>query len=142
MELNLTVKRKWAKYFIKRQVQSCPHTGEVFKILTPEDRRFRADEENHVFLYYGKTIDRFTTTLKTACDNAGILWGKKEKGGFVFHDLRHTFVTDMRRAGVARTMTMTTTGHAITDMNARYYTIEDFEKLEAIRKLEKFRSVD
>lgn len=96
-----------------------------------------------VFLYNGRPIEhRFETAIKTACKSAGIPWGRKEKGGFIFHDLRHTFVTDMRRAGVARTVTMAITGHAITDMNARYDTVEDFEKLEAIRSLEKFRSVD
>ena len=125
------------------KAKTVPISGEVFKILTQGDRRLRdANEEDHFFLYYGKTIGHFTTALKRACENAGILWGKKGKGGFLFHDLRHTFVTDMRRAGVARTVTMEITGHAITDMNARYDTVEDFEKLDAIRMLEKFRSVD
>jgi integrase len=80
--------------------------------------------------------------MKTACKGAGIPWGRKDKGGFIFHDLRHTFVTDMRRAGVPHTVTMAITGHTVTDMNVRYDTVEDFEKLDAIRLLEKFRNVD
>ena len=81
--------------------------------------------------------------MKTACKGAGIPWGRKDKGGFIFHDLlRHAFVTDMKRAGIPRTVTMAITGHAITDMNARYDIVEDFEKLDAVRLLEKFRNGD
>lgn len=97
-----------------------------------------------VFTYYGKPITRhFSQGLKSACKKAKITWGRDVKGGFVFHDLRHTFITDMRRAGVDRTVTMAITGHAITDMNQRYDVVEDSDKAGAIRKLEAYRaSVD
>jgi hypothetical protein len=48
----------------------------------------------------------------------------------------HAFITDIRRAGVDRTVTMAITGHAITDMNQRYDVVEDSDKLKAVRKLE------
>ncbi|RJR40808.1 MAG: site-specific integrase [Desulfobacteraceae bacterium] len=138
------------------QAKAIPIGGEVKKVL---DRIPRPIKGGHVFLYTpmvpmghgngtfkqctGKPIlNRFENGMKAACKKAGIQWGRKEKGGFIFHDLRHTFVTDMRRAGVQRTVTMAITGHAIKDMNERYDTVEDWEKLEAIRTLEKFRSVD
>ena len=54
-------------------------------------------------------------------------------------DLRHTFITGMRRAGVPRTVTMSVTGHAIKDMNERYDTVEDWEKLEGVDKLRAYR---
>ena len=38
--------------------------------------------------------------LKKACKGAGITYGPFAKDGFVFHDLRHTFNTNMRKAGV------------------------------------------
>jgi integrase len=94
----------------------------------------------HVFLYYGKRITRnFSQGLKSACKKAGITWGRDVKGGFIFHDLRHTFITDMRRAGVDRTVRMAITGHAITDMDQRYDVVEDADKLAAIKRLENYR---
>jgi integrase len=44
-------------------------------------------------------------------------------------DLRHTFITGMRRAGVPRTVTMSVIGHALKDMHERYDTVEDWKKL-------------
>ena len=101
----------------------------------------RAIHDQHVFLYYGKRITRnFSQGLKTACSKAGIEWGRDVKGGFVFHDLRHSFVTDMRRAGVDRTVRMAITGHAIRDMDQRYDVVEDLDKQAAIRQLEIYRA--
>jgi integrase len=94
----------------------------------------------HVFLYYCKPITRnFSQGLKSACKKAGIAWGRDVKGGFIFHDLRHTVITDMLRAGVDRTVRMAITGHAITDMDQRYDVVEDADKA-AIRQLEAYRS--
>ncbi len=45
----------------------------------------------------------------------------------------------MRRAVVNRNVTMSITGHAIQDMNQQYDTIEDWDKIEAIKKLESYR---
>ncbi len=63
-------------------------------------------------------------------------------GGFIFHDLRHGFVTEMRRAGVPRSVTMSLTGHVPKDMNDRYDTVNDQGRFDAVRALERFRSVD
>jgi len=122
------------------QPKTIPIGEEVFAVLSKLPRPIHG---GHVFLYNGSQIkDNFFRSIKTACENSKILWGMKEKGGFIFHDLRHTFITDMRRAGVARTVTMNITGHAIKDMNERYDTIEEWEKAEAIRTLKKFRFLD
>ena len=120
------------------QAKTVPISEEVFRILRELPSRFRG---GHVFLYSGRPIEySFLRAMKTACDGIGITWGRKEKGGFIFHDLRHTFITDMRRAGVARTVTMRITGHAIRDMNERYDTVDDSDMFEAIRMLEKLRN--
>ena len=72
------------------------------------------------FFDNGKPITkRCETGLKTACGKAGITWGRDVEGGFIFHDLRHTFVTDARKAGMDRTVRMNITGHAISDMDQR-----------------------
>jgi integrase len=44
----------------------------------------------------------------------------------VFHDLRHCFATNARRAGISRNVIMAIMGHSTGgDMNARYDLIED-----------------
>ncbi len=120
------------------KAKSVPMATVVYEVLKAIPR---ALHDPHVFLYYGKPITRnFSQGLKSACKKAGIAWGRDVKGGFVFHDLRHTVITDMRRAGVDRTVRMAITGHAITDMDQRYDVVEDADKLAAIRQLEAYRS--
>ncbi len=71
----------------------------------------RGLHNNHVFLYSGKPIKDIRTGLVKACGKAGIIYGQKVKDGFIFHDLRHTFNTNMRKAGVAESVIMEITGH-------------------------------
>jgi integrase len=64
-------------------------------------------------------------------------WGP---GGLTFHDLRHTFVTDMRKAGVPEKLIMKITGHSTREMFDRYNTITPDEKDQASVQLVSFRS--
>ncbi|UCF58154.1 MAG: tyrosine-type recombinase/integrase, partial [Deltaproteobacteria bacterium] len=52
------------------------------------------------------------TAMRTACKKAGVDYGRFKKGGFMFHDLRHTFNTNMRKAGLPETLIMEITGHS------------------------------
>jgi integrase len=54
----------------------------------------------------------------------------------VFHDLRHTFVTNMRRAEVDMVTIMAITGHKTTAMFRRYNTVDESDLHAAIRKLQ------
>ncbi len=78
----------------------------------------------HVFLYKGEPVRCIKKTLKQACKEADIPYGRKVQGGFTFHDLRHTFNTNMRKAGVHESIIMKITGHASRDMFDRYNTID------------------
>ena len=119
------------------KAKSIPMADAVYQVIKSIPRSIH---DLHVFLYFSKPITRnFTQGLKSACKKAGITWGRDVRGGFIFHDLRHTFVTDMRRAGVDRTVRMAITGHAIHDMDQRYDVVEDSDKFEAIRRLESYR---
>ncbi len=51
-----------------------------------------------VFLFRIKPIKDILTALRKACESANIPYGRDVKNGFVFHDLRHTFNTNMRKA--------------------------------------------
>ena len=120
--------------------KTIPIGSELYEVLKGIPR---AIHNSHVFLYNGRPIGRnFSTALKSACKNAGIIWGREVKDGFIFHDLRHTFVTDARKAGIAKSVRMSITGHSPKDMDDRYNRVDDKDKLHAIKKLETFRSVD
>jgi integrase len=54
--------------------------------------------------------------LKKACKVAGITCGRFAKDRFVFHDLRHTFNTNMRKAGVTESVIM-----AVTDQRQLFF---------------------
>lgn len=118
------------------KAKTIPMSNEVFKMLKAMPRPI---QNGHVFMYYGKPIGRnFSTALKTACKEAGILWGRDTKEGFIFHDMRHTFVTNMRKAGVSKSVRMSITGHAPKDMDDRYNKISLEDQHEAVKRLEVF----
>jgi integrase len=96
-----------------------------------------------VFTYKGKPLRNIIDGLKRGCKAAGIAYGRKVKDGFVFHDLRHCFTTNARRAGVPRNVIMTIMGHSKGgDMHARYDRIEDSDLLAAIDLIEKVFSAN
>jgi len=66
------------------------------------------------------------------------LWGREVNDGFIFHDIRHTFVTNMRKAGVSKSVRMSITGHTPKDMDDRYNRVDIQDQHEAIEKLEVF----
>ena len=114
---------------------------------TKEPRRIYADEvvleilkrlnkvkhlkHNNVFTYKENPIKSIKTCLKTACREAKI-------ENFRFHDLRHTFNTMMRKAGVPKSVIMHLTGHKTSAMFDRYNTIDEEDARDALKKLNKF----
>jgi len=106
-----------------RDVPICEDLNEILQRLP------RALHIKQVFLYtkyvkkYDTTIQRpvkdIQRSMHKACKAAGIIWGKT-KDGFIFHDLRHTFNTNMRKAGVEESVIMEITGHSTRQMFDRY----------------------
>lgn len=82
-----------------------------------------------------KSINIF---YKKACKKAGIEYGRFVKGGFIFHDLRHTFNTNMRKAGATDSVIMEITGHSTREMFDRYNTIDEEDTRKAVNQLEEF----
>jgi len=82
----------------------------------------------YVFLYKGKPIREFTTSWNNIRKKTGIK-------DFKFHDLRHTFVTRMRKAGVHDHIIMSITGHKSRDMFKRYDTVDDEDLLSAAHNI-------
>lgn len=123
-----------------REPRIIPICDELFKILKSIPK---AIHDNHVFLYNGKPINDIRKALKKGCKKAKIPYGRSLKDGFVFHDLRHSFNTYMRKAGVSESVIMNITGHSTRDMFDRYNTIDTEDGRFAIKKLELFlKNVD
>jgi integrase len=115
-----------------KEKRSIPISGELHVTLRSIPR---AVHDHHVFLYKGKPIADLRTGLKMACKEAGISYGRFQKSGFVFHDLRHTFNTNMRKAGVQESVIMKITGHSTRSMFDRYNTIDEGDLREAIDRM-------
>ncbi len=54
------------------------------------------------------------------CGKAGILYGRKTKGGIIFHDIRRTVKTNMLLAGLDKPHRDTILGHSLKGMDAHY----------------------
>ena len=108
------------------------------ELVTLPNRLSGIGEDNHVFQYMGKPLNSIDTGLKRACERAGILYGRKIKGGFTFHDLRHTFNTNMRKAGVDKSVIMKITGHSSEEMFNRYNTVDAEDAREAVDQLQAY----
>jgi integrase len=98
----------------------------------------RALHNNHVFLYHGERVTDIRTSLQTACAKAGITYGREHRDGITFHDLRHTFNTNMRKAGVQESVIMEITGHSTREMFDRYNTIDLDDTKQAMERMTSF----
>ncbi len=82
-----------------------------------------------VFTYKGRPIRSIRKGFENALERADIK-------GFRFHDLRHTFNTNMRKAGVDQTVIMKLTGHKTFSMFNRYNTVDQDDAIKAMQKLD------
>ena len=123
-----------------REARKIPISDELHGILKSIPK---AIHDNHVILYKGKPIKDIRAALQRACREAGITYGRFAKGGFVLHDARHTFNTNMRKAGVAQSVIMKITGHSTSEMFERYNTVDEYDLRKAVDQMQGFlKSVD
>ena len=73
-----------------------------------------------------------------ACKRSDIVYGRFKKDGFIFNDLRHTFNTNMRKAGVPESVIMAITGYSTREMFDRYNTVDLNDTRQAVKTLEVF----
>jgi len=107
--------------------------NEALWCILREAARIRSLSHDFVFTRKGKQIKSIQTAFKGACARAGIV-------NMRFHDLRHTFNTNMRKAGVDRSVIMKLTGHKTMNMFARYNHVDEADAKEAMRKLDGYLS--
>jgi len=132
----ITLEAEVTKDREKRIIPICDELYQYLKDIP------RAIHTNHVFLYRGAPFKDIRTGLRKACVEAGVPYGRNVKGGFIFHDLRRSFNTHMRRAGVPEGVIMRITGHSSRTMFDRYDTVDHGDMKNAVDRLQKFLNVD
>jgi integrase len=95
--------------------------------------KVRSLKHDFVFTFNGKPLRDVQIGFRNALKRARI-------ENFHFHDLRHTFYTNMRKAGVDQTVIMKLTGHKTLSMFHRYNTVDQEDAINAMKKLDLFLS--
>ena len=95
-----------------------------------------------MFLYKGKPIRDIRDAIREARKKIGLTFGRKSQDGFVFHDLRHTFNTNMRKAGVAESVIMKITGHSTREMFDRYNSVDVEDLSDAVGKMGRYLDIN
>ena len=109
------------------------YLNDVLLNLLAEVGKIRHIDHQMVFTFNGKSIKTINKPFKKACRLSGIR-------DLRVHDLRHTFNTNMRKAGVDRSVIMKITGHKSYEMFERYNTIDSKDAQDALVKLNDFLS--
>ena len=133
-----------ARHTKDQEPRRVPINAELLEMLkTIPARVAEIVADRHVFKYQDAPFTDMRDALGEACRKAGIVYGRFEREGFIFHDLRHTFTTNMRRAGVPEREIMAITGHSSRSTFDRYNTVDQTDLRRAIERLEMFSaSVD
>jgi integrase len=101
------------------------------KALFTALRKTRGLHEQQVFLRNGKPIRYMRKAFDTACADAKI-------ENFHFHDLRHTAITNMRRAGIDPMTIMRISGHKTMVCFTRYNSFREPDLSAAVSKLDTY----
>lgn len=107
------------------------YMSEPIRTLFEEMAKVKYIAHRYVFTFQGKPLKSIRTSFKNACKTAGIR-------DFRFYDLRHTFNTNMRKAGVDRSVIMKITGHKSVSMFERYNTVDSCDAKDALQLLGEF----
>lgn len=100
------------------------------------ERRHLQKDIEYIFSPNGLPIEANYRTLKTICERLGITYGKFEDGGFILHDLRHNFGTEILRETDIETA-RELLGHADISQTGTYIHTSNERLREAVRKRDK-----
>jgi len=118
-----------AQYSKDRTAHSMPLVGPLREIV---DRRRAERTGPYVFSYPdGRPIGSYKTAWKGALKRAGL-------HGKLFHDLRRTAATELRRSGVPEDVAMVITGHRTRSMFSRYNIVDLGDVSRAIQQREAY----
>ncbi len=89
-----------------------------------------------LFQVDGKPVGPMLSELKRTCEALGIAYGRGK--GIVFHDTRHSAVTNLVGSGVPEVVAMTITGHADRTVFQRYAVRRDDVQADALERQEQY----
>lgn len=101
-----------------------------------EERRKLQEESDFIFTPDGQPIQSSYRTLKNVCEKLGITYGRYVDGGFVAHDLRHNFGTEILRNSDIETA-RELLGHSDISQTGTYVHTSSDRLREAVRKRDK-----
>jgi integrase len=101
-----------------------------------EERRKVQDDSIYIFTPEGSPIESEYRTLKNVCEKLNITYGRNIDGGFVPHDLRHNFATEILRSSDIETA-RELLGHADISQTGTYTHTSEQQLRDAIRKRDK-----
>ncbi len=98
-----------------------PLAGEALEAIK---RRWAARDLRSGYLFHrdGKAITPMVKrrALERVERATGVRFGRKKEGGYVFHDTRHSAITNMQEAGIDQAVGMSITGHRTASVYQRY----------------------
>ena len=111
--------------------RATPLTKELTQMLQQSTIYRKEDGQRvpDIFTSGRKRIRSIRRSFETAWRRAGI-------SGVWFHDLHHTFVTNMRRAGVDYFRITAITGHRTMEVFKRYHTTDQEDLRRAVMQLD------
>jgi hypothetical protein len=85
-------------------------------------------------MYRGAPVACIKKSFISACDDAGVVYGRKVAGGMTFHDIRRTAKTNMLAAGLDKNYRDLIIGHELTGMDRNYIAPPDEQLTVAMDK--------
>lgn len=147
------INMKWSQVDLKQKIislkkedtkdnanRTIPLSNElIIKLSHHKLNQKKSSDKDHVIQYLDEPHKGdFRDALKRACKSAGIAYGRATYNGFIFHDLRKCFITNMRLAGVDDQVIMEMSGHNSMDMHWLYSMVQQNETRNATNKLSSF----
>lgn len=101
----------------------------------------KALHTNRIFMNSGRPVDKkhLHRYMKKVCTAVGIVYGRFEQNGLIFHDLRHCFATYAGLAGINQFTIMAIMGHSPgrgLEMQYRYRSFRLADLWQAMGKME------
>jgi integrase len=97
----------------------------------------RQPDCGYLFHEDGKPLGLLRSEWNRACKKAGFPVGRKH-GGYVFHNTRHSAITNMSAAGVPDTVATTISGHRTLSVFKRYNIVSPETQRAALRQAETY----
>lgn len=110
------------------------NTKAVLDKLRPSPGIVSEDHNDFVFTYRGKPMKNSRRSFKTACKDAGLIYGQKVEGGIIFHDFRRSVKTHMVDAKIQKEYRDKLLGHSLKGMDRHYIIIKEKALKKAMKK--------